>query len=130
MDVRHFKIKDGPVKPYVAIPNARFWIPWRGTRVKITVPINEELSLYEGGDHEEGWERCFTVFKHEGTRITRSIYVDGCDCDGRYGRESHSHIDFIEMLRPSRELSCGTMTPNWRAGEYENRDYEAEKAGY
>ena len=125
MDVRWFKIDEGISKPYFAVPNARFWIWWNSAMVKITVPVGEEVSIERRQRTDEGWSMQGIVFTHEGSKISRSIYNDAHDCDGRMSSEQHDEVSMMEIIKLKAE-----ERPNWKGESYEQRDYEAERAGY
>lgn len=63
--------------------NARFWVWFHNSPVKLTLKPGKTLSYASGGATDEGWHSESEQFWHEGDVIVRERVSDGCDCDGR-----------------------------------------------
>lgn len=121
---------------YIRIPtkaqhNARFWIWWNGTWVKITLkPGCEPVRLFRGGRTDEGWTSETLQYEWMGENILMSYESDGCDCDGRLSRSGTSVCHLSQLKARCDEYTDGLNVPVWVKGESSQRDYTAERAGY
>lgn len=112
-------------------PNARFWIYYAPAEccVKVTLRPGQKIEYHSGGLTEEGSHYEWQQYSHENGVIVSRREQRGRDCDGRY---SYSNTDIckLENLKAYQNRYTGLNMPLWEDGEYSQRDYSAEAAGY
>jgi len=119
--------------------NARFWFYWIGSWVKLTVFPNVPLSLYTGGETEEGWNSYGVTFElDEDGLLTAAHWSDGRDCDGRLSTCDDFGVPLLALQRlgsardnrnPDNSYAERTA-PEWIRERSFQRDYFAEAMGY
>lgn len=111
--------------------NARFWVYWNHSFVKITMSPGQSLSAYTAWSHEEGWssESLRLEYDAEQGCIVRHWCLDGRDCDGRLTRSGTDHcsLDELASIHLEDEDVC---IPHWLEGDRGCFDEFAEAAGY
>lgn len=111
--------------------NARFWIYWNGTWVKITLRPGERTTVWRGGQTEEGYEQESETyyFTEDGEQVIQELNSWGRDCDGRYERGGTVTCD-VYRLRTVTRKGCPYPLPDWQYVDSHQRDHSAEAAGY
>tara|TARA_R110002110_G_C13220456_1_gene697311 strand:- start:314 stop:706 length:393 start_codon:yes stop_codon:yes gene_type:complete len=121
--------------------NVRFWVCHTTaennfTPVKITMKPGDIFEHGYSYSHDEGWASGGATYRYDGSTISVSAGSDSTDCDGRH---SSGWLGFctIESLtqNPNRrwiDEATGEIyvQPKWTETETEQRDYNAEAAGY
>lgn len=118
-------------------PNARFWIWYGESFVKLTLKPGQSLMLTAGATTDEGGYYSETIYSHDGDCVTRASFQSSTDCDGRLDCEATDSAALDEL---SGWETCGDMSetvhgpcmcvPHWSHGRASQRDYNAEAAGY
>jgi hypothetical protein len=109
--------------------NARFWVVWNTDLVKLTLAPGQRLELFQLQRHEEGWSSSGKSFEHTGEAILQEIHDDGTDCDGRLTYSSTSVCPLAELAAFVSDYFEEPL-PRWTVLESEQRDFNAEAAGY
>jgi hypothetical protein len=117
-------------------PNARFWIWWNQSWVKLTLKPGQEVTLLSGGPTDEGYSHSAETYVHEGDRVACSVANESRDCDGP-GSYYWSGACLLSNLaaRPMWEVhACpennGIRAPEWERLDSCRRDEFAEAMGY
>lgn len=108
--------------------NARFWVWYGDSMVKLTLRPDQSVSHHRGGTHDEGWRRSGDVWTHDGDRVTWERYTDGTDCDGRHGSERVMYCPLGASLK-AEEAGDGTRVPDWSEKTHRVHDASAAEAG-
>ena len=108
---------------------ARFWDWINGGYCKLAVPLNCRIRHSIGRIDSEGHSYQETSWTYTKGIVTLSHWTSGEDCDGLYERYCEVFATIDELAEEPREEG-EPPTPNWRAGQQEQRDYAAEAAGY
>lgn len=120
--------------------NARFWVWYNGSWVKLTLKPEQCLTHTIGGQTDEGFNYCQSTWLHE-FRCSMP-YVTWCeetwgrDCDGRYdsGSLNGCHVDQLKAFDQYAEFpdpaNVGIMRPAWTCWGSNQRDHTAETANY
>lgn len=104
--------------------NARFWIWYGDSQVKITLAPGEEVSISYGGPTDEGYSYTYERYVHTGDVVECDIDIRASDCAGRLDRHA-SYECYLHELRVYEDSQ-----PNWQRLSASQRDYAAEAAGY
>lgn len=114
--------------------NAKFWIyyPPACGLVRLKLKPGQEIRYSYGGRTDEGWERSWEVFSHDGERILSEWCSDGADCDGRLTRcgASQCSLDRLQARAAFASENEGIMVPEWEELESYQKDEFAERMGY
>lgn len=120
--------------------NARFWIWWNESHVKLTLEPGQTITIGYGGATDEGNSWHSETYEFDGEVVECSIADEGRDCDGGYGHYANycCHIDRLKQeqacawddnLAMSVEVP-GVMLPEWKERCRSQYDQFAEAAGY
>jgi hypothetical protein len=115
--------------------NARFWIRWNRSWVKLTLAQGQTLTLHEGGPTDEGWQSTSRLYRHDGDTVRLEISDQSQDCDGRHGDERELVCPLAD-LRSNRDVDDADADagrpplPEWELESGRCRDQFAEAAGY
>lgn len=123
----------------MSTPNARFWVLYRGSWVKLSLRPGQKLTTYVYSRHDEGSSFEGDIYRHEGGRVSREWTSGGTDCDGRVVNAGVSacplgdlHVRDIQRGDPS-DYHDGKafLLPEWvEVKETEVTDTFAQAAGY
>lgn len=109
--------------------NARFWIYYKDSVVKLTLRPDEKVSFFEGGLTDEGYSYTTTFYYHRGDHLERVIRTTSSDCDGRFDT-CNMHVCDLDALCSCYNEHVDIMYPDWQREHSYQRDYSAEMAGY
>ena len=113
-----------------ATASASFLVYFDGALRPVTLEVGERKLLETGRrPTEEGWEYLGADLSFDGEYVKFVNAKDGSDCDGRLSSsvELMCHKDKLATVK-SHDGLC--FFPDWeRVGE-QQRDYQAERAGY
>lgn len=118
--------------------NARFWVNYGNGFVKLTLKPGDEVSFGWVTPHDEGWSSRHIELSYDEDVVTKTVYTDGRDCDGRLSSTTvlSCHVDKLRKLAPYDANDpdyCpepGAKFPDWEKKRYRQRDYTAERMGY
>ena len=113
--------------------NARFWVCWNGSPVKLCLRPGGEITLDTGRRAtDEGWssEAAHYIYYAHDAVVAQERQIDGCDCDGRLTQFCASECPMSELNSGVASEIDGMVYPNWRDMCRSQRDYAAESAGY
>lgn len=110
--------------------NARFWIYFAGSYVKLTLQPGQTLSTHEGRNCDEGFYSESVTYQHARHAVTREWHERGRDCDGRYSRGGESYCPMSDLQSRENYESDGPRLPEWQHGDASQVDETAELAGY
>lgn len=105
-----------------------FLIHFDGALHPITLEAGERKIMETGRrPTDEGWEYLGADLSFDGESVTFIYAKDGSDCDGRLSSvvELKCHKDKLAAL----ETQNGFF-PDWERVSEQQRDYQAERAGY
>lgn len=108
--------------------NARFWIGWNGSPVKLTLKPGQELRCFRSWRHDEGWSSLYREWEHDGDEILHREIEDGTDCDGHITRAGYYFCDVRDLHRGS--TVDGITYPAWELESRDINDRFARQAGY
>lgn len=93
----------------------------------VTLDGEDKLYFQQGGPDEEGYRLESTELWEDGEYVYREISVDARDCDGRITSHTleRAHQDELEAIGDP-----GRKVPRWQVVERNQRDFQAEAAGY
>ena len=119
--------------------NARFWVYWNDSLVKVTLKPGQEIQMHCGGTTEEGYSSEYVVFEYDEAEqiVHRRGGTIAKDCDGPI--ESH-YLDVcpVQALAQGNENYDGVEDSNgniirfpaWQSVNSWQCDHFAEAAGY
>lgn len=112
--------------------NARFWILWHVSPVKITLGPGEETSFGAGRSTDEGWSFEGIALHYDADRgvVTMSEHTDGVDCDGRLQTSAEYECPFGALHDRIDPEDDSVRYPAWQRVSASQRDYTAEAMGY
>lgn len=124
-------------------PTARFWVYWNGTHARLSLRYDEHVELYESHRTDEGWSSTYERYDYvrfDGgdLGLACEIVTDGSDCDGRLTHSSESICPLTDLMARepfasidgNDQIDDRVRFPEWQVCCRNQRDYEAEKAGY
>lgn len=132
-------------------PNARFWIYWNDTFIKVRLRPGQTLRLHRFARDEEGWSARTETWFHDDTEVATTVHFEGVDCDGRTSETRSFRCVLFDLQRepvnplwrqrtPRQDLmhpwhldhtrQRPILNPVWRETSRHRRDYAAEAAGY
>ena len=111
---------------------ARWWEYINGDWVKLSLRPEHVLEWERHHRHEEGYTLEMCRWEAEGTKVIRTWYEEGRDCDGRLDRECVTWCPYSQLKsnRPTKDIPKEILRPNWQIMSKSQRDYAAEAAGY
>lgn len=109
-------------------PNVRFWVWWNHGWVKITLVPYQTVSVWDGGQTEEGFRHFSSRWTHHGKYVERETYSYERDCNGPHENTSESECRLCNLAQD--EGHDGTRIPAWSYKDSFQRDHYAEAAGY
>lgn len=112
--------------------NARFWIFWNNSFVKLTLAPGQVIHVAAGGATDEGWRRECQRYEHCGDHIASEYSEMGADCDGRHDWhcETQCTLDRLAARECDDTISGRFMVPDWQRVRASQRDYTAEAMNY
>lgn len=109
---------------------ARFWIDYKGSIVRLKLHQDQPVRLGYGGPTDEGYSLTTEEYRFEGAAIICEEYRDSRDCDGRYT----SHTTVVCAVRNLdtgwHDAERGVTFPEWKQTDSRQRDYSAEAMNY
>ena len=119
-----------------ATDNARFWIWYLNSWVKLCLAPNQTVEFSCGGATEEGYSSTADVYTHEGDVVRSEYHNYSSDCDGPHEYHSESvcplgqlkAVDAFEYFNSAENV--GIYCPEWVRESAYQRDTYAEMAGY
>ena len=110
--------------------NAKFWIYYKGSPVKVALRPGQAVQTIEGGRTDEGFSYLACHYHHTGGRVVQSWNNWGRDCDGRSSQIGTSYC-FLDSLNLRFNPSIpDVMFPRWEYEHTEQRDEYAEAMNY
>lgn len=109
--------------------NARFWLWWNQSWVKITLRPGESVSMYTGAPTDEGYSCEAQVYSYDEDVVEYAITTWGSDCDGRHEWHGNGHCH-VSNLQANDADEHGPARPEWVKGHSRQYDQYAEMAGY
>ena len=117
--------------------NARFWIYWKGSWVKICLTRDKpRIDLYESYATEEGFCQHSESYERTNKGVIRIAESYELDCDGPLERFNESfcpfkHLRSLSLYEENPDYpDSPTDRPVWIRVTAGQRDYFAEMAGY
>ena len=111
--------------------NARFWVRYKDSWVKLTLRSFAKIELpAQGGRHEEGFNAEIESFGHDGFGVVSEWFSWGRDCDGRYEDGGTAYCPLDQLQARDTDDDVRVMLPEWTVLDRSQRDYTAEAAGY
>lgn len=117
--------------------NARFWIWYNDSWVKLTMRPGQVIEFVAGGSTDEGcWSECRSfVMSGPEVRPEYATVTEECcryerDCDGPH--EESSQYECILHLLQNRDIAVAGAPPlpAWQLVDSGQRDHYAEAMGY
>lgn len=126
-------LEAGTRKPFAPNTIARFWVNLAGgNTVLVKLRKDQELTHCEGGQTDEGFDYIARTWRFDGEKVNLCWQNNACDCDGPISRSGSSYCTLPELQQgyhcPDHEPRI--VFPKWRETRAEQRDYNAEAAGY
>ena len=120
------------------IPNAKIWINYKGSIVKLTLKPNQTIHTYEYKPTDEGFHAIGHSYRHDGENIHNSWMDEGRDCDGMhavygecYCRIDETQDNVLMSQNAKGEEYIEAYYPNWQKLESDEvYDQYAQLAGY
>lgn len=109
--------------------NARFWIWWNSSWVKLTLSPGQEVTMQTGGPTDEGFHWEAVTYTFDGETVISDMSIQSRDCDGRFDSQSEYHCN-VENLHAVGEDGYRPDRPQWERGRCSVYDQYAQLAGY
>ena len=117
-------------------PNARFWIRWKNSYVKVTMKPGDELHCGTSEHNGEGFSAYYISLDYDGVEVSRQDHSRGRDCDG-YTEDTNECVCPLAELGAG--LSCiddefnpiaGMRQPKWQKYSSDRHDEYASDMNY
>lgn len=109
--------------------NARFWIWWNNSWIKLTLRPGQSVSMGKGGPNDEGFCCESQGYQHDGDRVSSYVRIDSRDCDGPHTYDWDGFC-LLADLKAAEADEYGPARPTWTKESSFQRDLYAELSGY
>lgn len=113
--------------------NARFWMYWHGSPVKLTVKPWKAIGFHHTYFNGEGYSQDAEIIRHMGDHLIREITHRGRDCDGEHAtyQDLYCMVNDLNANEPWNPNEDQTLRfPEWHQQSSEVYDQFARAAGY
>ena len=109
--------------------NARFWVRYRGSWVKLTMKPETTLETYESEPTDEGFSYEHVRYRYDGEEVTCEVANGGKDCDGRIDCYT-DYACMVTDLRGAMSYHNEVPIPKWTRLQTSVYDQYAAMMGY
>ena len=110
------------------IKQARFWIDYKGSFVRLKIKAGQTVSYSYGGPTDEGYSYTGESYNFDGRMVACDWGTDARDCDGRVTHTGSAYCAANRLT--AGYVENGIAFPAWEHGETGQRDYSAEAMNY
>ena len=109
---------------------ARFWIDYKGSVVRLKMNPEQIVDVVFGGATDEGYSWTAERYRFDGSKIVCETSTDARDCDGRMQRNSSAACLVRNLSAGWYDPEAKVTFPGWEQMDYSQRDHSAEAMNY